>query len=426
MIVQPYKPKVSICIPLRKSQSFVDELLRKLRDMDYDGDMEIVITANWNDSTWSGISDEILEWGGIYSLNFDEVEITDGYFGKNVKRLRQVVGTRLRLVEIEIKKGLNGRDSNIKRNVCAKLATGELFFFTDAKIIRDPDWIDVGVSYYKPGEIEVVGGIMLAHKTSTFWDEFTDNAFPKRNPDAPESGRLITKENFGDREDLPITACLMISHKAYWGMLDPETSVHCGLPEDFADSYEDYSSDWILVTNGFNILLTGAWVVRHIHRQGLWRIRLEYIRSGLGAGQLYATYKDCAYGIRRWNQVRAVTSAFSLSVVTLVGLSVASFFSGLALVFLILALLTGPSMFIMLGFASYTFVRNSEGKRYLSTVVYPVLTTFFIMCFVYGFWYKLIFDKGGRSRSNRWLQMVFFIQRTVRVFIAFIGIGGTR
>ena len=338
-------PKVTIVVPVRNSEEYIRGLCDSLLAQSYPN-IEILLVGNQNDRTWTGIEDYIRE-------------------GK------------VRKLEVSLPRDWVGRDTNVKRNYGARAATGNIVVFTDQKIRHKPDWIATGLGIMQEKEAEAVAGIMISTPDveDTFIGRFTDDALLKRNP-AFGHGRFLTKENFGNSESLPITSNWFMSKKAFNTM--------GGFPEDFRDSYEDYSGAWMAVRNGVRFYCTDELHVYHRHRTRLKSIYREYSRSARGAAQLFFTFPDCPYAQRRLLQIGMIL--------------------GMAVMALILSVIALP---LVLGMSVAGLVSlgllNMWIARHWQALFFPVLSALFILVFTWHYVLKCL-EGGGVARSNQFLQ----------------------
>jgi len=396
MMQRKKKPYVSVVVPLRNSQENVGELISSLKAQDYGRDnFEIILVGNIDDQTWQAVDldDPQIQ---VYEVELPE----DPWFG---------------------------RDANLKRNVGWHMAKGKVVIFTDAKIRQPPDWIRKAIALMNRENVRSVAGEMVATPESerTFMGIFTDHALIRRNP-AFGPGYKLTKNNFGDRESLPITATWAIEKDALSEVAEKinkqvtvtikvvktqesyQITLSIVLNIDFRDSYEDYATAWELVRHEVNIFVTNAWQVTHKHRSGYWRVFLEYARSARGAGQMVATYEDCPFAVRRERQVKLVMRTLSFGLGTVLGTLVSWLFfqSEIAGLFVMLMAAVILISTFTLGTINIAKVYKGLHRVYLPAFVYPVMTIMFIFWFAVSFVIKLQ-EGGGKPTSNRWLQTMW-------------------
>lgn len=346
----PWQPYVSVIIPVRESQKHIGLLLGSLLCQDYPN-YEIVLVGNTGDRTFDNLPDD----------------------------------PKIRIFEVTLPENWVGRDANFKRNEGVRACNGDVLFFTDVKILHPIDWISTGIKIMERENIESVAGIMLAttEVSKSFMGKFTDYALIKRNPEFGK-GYVLTTQNFGARESLPITATWAMTRLAYDKM--------GAFPDNFRDSYEDYASAWLMVSAGQPIYCTNELKVWHKHRTKFSEIRREYARSARGAAQLYHIYPACPFAQRRAKQV---TLIFSLI--------------GIALALGLLAILFGQWFLLsmMAGTVALGYLTaggaNVVKARHWFGMFFPILTTFFIFLFAIHFVRKLI-EGGDLPLGNNFLQ----------------------
>lgn len=321
---------------------------------------------------------------------------------RDAEKFRSVTEQYQNFIVIETKlQKRPGRNANELRNAAAfyfiehllphTVAEQVVFLATDMKITHPEDWISLGVFYQLSGNVDAVGGIMLGELADDerfmerFLREFTDKALLARNPRVTQP-YIITKENFGDAESLPITATLLFTLEIFL--------ITQGFNRRFRDSYEDYEFDWRIVKSGGRIFFTGEWVVFHKHRSSLDQIKREYARSGRGAAQFATTHPDSPYAVRRLKQVMAVL-----------------FFTGFGLFLGLVTILTQLWLLLLLGVIGIVGlfvvagVANAIKARLWFAFFFPVLTAYFILVFSINFARKLA-EGGGEASSDQFLQLL--------------------
>jgi glycosyltransferase involved in cell wall biosynthesis len=331
---------VSIIVPVRNSQQYIKALLDSLFNQDYPR-FEVILVGNVGDKTWEPISEYI----------------QDG---------------QVSIIEVPLPPNWRGRDSNMKRNMGALYAHGDILVFTDQKIRHPSDWISRGVALLSQHNVHAVAGTMLSTQadSDSFWSRFTDGALVKRNPEFP-STRFLTASNFGAAESLPITANWFMTKEAYQKM--------GSFPEDFRDSYEDYAGAWQAVRNGVTFYCTSTLNVYHQHRVDPRQIQREYVRSARGAAQLFMTFTDCPFGWRRLVQVVAVSLFILITFAVLIkGVVFAEWLTLAAFALL------GVTGLVAGSYLNYRKVGHWHG------FLFPPITFYFILVFTWHFLYKIM------------------------------------
>ncbi len=357
-------PLVSIIVPLRNSGSYINRLLASLFAQDY-VNFEVILVGGPEDTTWAAI---------------DERYLSD---------------PRLRIEEAVIPANHEGRDSNIKRNHGTRAAWGSVLFFTDAKIAHDSNWLSMGLYLMEEHQVEAVAGIMLAPPTQkrSFLLDYTDYSLITRNPDF-RGGFLLDRLNFGNRESLPITAC--------WAMTKTAYELMKGFDETFTISYEDYSAAWRFVRAGGVFFCTSEWRVWHKHRDEFKAMKLEFIRSARGAGQLTYAYPDCPFGKRRLLQ------ALLMCMVPILGIPL--------LLYLITQQLWVISVGIMafgfLAFVVFGIINVWKADRWYACF-FPVLLAYFLLLSAFHYMHQYVVKEGGgRFLQTMWQLVLHVVLRT--------------
>ncbi|MBU4210695.1 glycosyltransferase [Patescibacteria group bacterium] len=262
--------KISVIIPARESEATVRETVKSLLAQSC-RPFEIIIVASSNDSTRSAIRDYIKN--------------------RTVKY-------------IEIKPGKSyTRDAHLKRWVGANRAKGRYIFFTDSKATLKKDALKLAIKLSKQYKVEVVAGTAVSWQEDSglLISKLQDKALIKNNPDFPFFGKLNIN-NFGNTESLPVTTALLLSKKAF-------NSIKKDFGLNFskeASTYDDYVISWLLVKNGFEILVTNQVVSYHKHRIRWKQYFRQISRSGQSAALMLKYYPDCPFAKRRNFQVHAV------------------------------------------------------------------------------------------------------------------------
>jgi cellulose synthase/poly-beta-1,6-N-acetylglucosamine synthase-like glycosyltransferase len=125
--------RVSIVIPVKSSQRTIAAALDGLQSQTTGADLEVILVGDVRDATWG-------------ALRFDaEAQAARRY--------------RLRTVEVDADTG--GRDSNLKRNLGLKAATGDVLCLSDSDMVLPPEFIATGLELLDHGH-DVAGGPMIS------------------------------------------------------------------------------------------------------------------------------------------------------------------------------------------------------------------------------------------------------------------------
>lgn len=271
---------VSVVIPARDSQDTVRRTIESLAHQTRKPDEVIVVVGN-GDLTRTAIEDYI----------------NDGF---------------VRVMEVDPPAHIV-RDAHWKRREGARIANGDVIFFTDSKVILEEHAIQRILELMDQYGVMVVAGIVPAwpEQASSFLAKVQDKGLVQNNPDFPDVG-FLTKENFGRTESLPGMGAFSMSRLAFERIQD-DFGVEFSAT---APSYDDYVTAWLLVREGISVLTTNKIVGYHKHRLVLSEYLTQISRSGLGAVAMKFQYPDCPYGKRRLIQVLAILGLTATSLIT--------------------------------------------------------------------------------------------------------------
>jgi glycosyltransferase involved in cell wall biosynthesis len=257
--------QVSVVIPARDSHKTIRATIESVLCQTYKP-FEIIVAASYLDLTENAIKDFIQS--------------------KKVKYIKIKVRSYI-------------RDAHLKRWLGASKVKGNYIFFTDSKAILDTNAIQRAVNLIKEYNVHVVAGVAKSWRENedTIVSKLQDKGLIKNNPKFPKLGRLNI-DNFGNSESLPVTTALLMSKKAFEAIKGD-----FGLEySKIATTYDDYVTAWLLVKNGYEILLTNEVVSYHKHRN--WKEYFKQIsRSGQSAALMHKYYSDCPYAKRRQFEV---------------------------------------------------------------------------------------------------------------------------
>jgi GT2 family glycosyltransferase len=325
---------ISVVIPARDSQDTIritiDTLYCQTRKPD-----EVIIVVCPGDFTHTAIED---------------------YIGKGFVRILSVEAPKEYI-----------RDAQWKRWIGMQAARGDIIFLTDSKVVLEEHALENAFNLMVENGVDVVGGITPAwpDQMENFWAKLHDNALITNLPVFPRIG-MLTAQNFGKTESLPVTTALLMKRKVF-----------DAVAEDFAldfskvaSTYDDYVLSWLIVEAGFPILVTNRVIAHHKHRLSWKGYSTQISRSGQSAAIMARMYPDCPFGTRRLRQVAVITLALTLGV--LVGVSafiaLGNLVIGYGLLFVLLVL-------TLLG------VVNVVRAKELKAFVFPVFTILLILTF---------------------------------------------
>lgn len=265
------KPNVSVVIPTRSSQAVlrttVESLLcQTLRPL------EIIVVASRNSPTRDAMADFIAS-GTVTYMECDAPEYV--------------------------------RDAHIKRHFGASRATGDYIFFTDSKSPLERHALERAMTLATTHNMHAVAGAAISWKEDamSFLAKIQDKGLIRNNPKFPNFA-VLTQENFGSSESLPVTTAYMLSQTAFEAVKD-----EFGLAfSKVASTYDDYALAWLTVKSGFPIILTNTVISYHKHRID-WKGYLKQIaRCGQSAAIFAKYYPDCPFAKRRIIQVASITA----------------------------------------------------------------------------------------------------------------------
>ncbi len=352
-------PTVSVVIPARNSEATIGDTLRSLLTQTLPPE-EILVVGAPDDTTYTAVV-PFLENS---TVRYIEAAAPAGYV----------------------------RDAQYKRRVGAREARGEWIFFTDSKVLLDAGALEAALGAAGRASVDAVAGTARscpddAHKLMAL---LQDEALVQNNPRFGAS-RLLTRENFGSAEDLPVTTALLLSRPAFEAIEHDFGVAH----SRYGTSYEDYAVAWLLVSHDFPILCTDTVVSYHKHRLTWKGYARQIARSGQGAALFTARYPDCPFAERRTGQVELWLGAHLGALLAFV-LGVA--FAGLAAVGALLAL--SLVAFTILGGVQAVVRRN------VRTALLPPLTYVLIWIFVYHYMYwALMPQRTYMRRAAAYVQL---------------------
>ncbi|MHA1852049.1 MAG: glycosyltransferase [Candidatus Heimdallarchaeaceae archaeon] len=274
------KSTISVVIPARDSRDTIRTTLQSLLSQTV-VPLEIILVVTKGDNTQESIQDLIVK----KLVTVVETEPPDEYI----------------------------RDAHWKRWVGAKIAQGNIIFFTDSKVIVQKNALEETEKMMRKYGVEALAGATSDWPTEkkTFLSRFQDSALIRNNPDFPEV-KILTKQNFGKTEHLPVTTGLALTQKAF-RTIEKDFGLNFS---KVASTYDDYVISWLLVESSINILLTNRVLVHHKHRS-TWKDYIKQLsRSGQSAAIMLSFYPNCTFARRRQLQVFAISACIFVAIVT--------------------------------------------------------------------------------------------------------------
>lgn len=349
--------KVSVVIPARDSQDTIRTTVETLHNQTRLPD-EVIIVVGENDFTHVTIEDFIAS--GFVTMIVTKPP--DDYV----------------------------RDTQWKRWVGVQKSLGDTIFLTDSMILLEEHALENALRLMEEHQVSVVGGITPSwpDQANNFWAALHDKALVSNLPQFPVAG-LLTAENFGKTENLPVTAALMMTRGTFEKVED-----------DFAlefskvgASYEDFALSWLIVQAGHTILVTNQVVGYHKHRINWSEYSTQIGRSGQGAAVLAKMYPNCPLGMRRLKQVNLIKKALLLVVAS--GLFAATVFKCIAIAVGLLLSVVG---YLVLG--ALNVIKAKEFQAFL----FPLFTILLILNFALHF-NKTYTQTSTPSTVNKYLQI---------------------
>lgn len=329
---------VSVVIPARDSQDTVRYTIESLAHQTRRPDEVIVVVGN-GDLTRTAIEDYI----------------NDGF---------------VKTMEVDPPAHMI-RDAQWKRRAGARIAKGDVIFFTDSKCILEESALELTLELMDRYGVMALAGIVPAwpEQAGSFMAMVQDRGLVQNNPNFPEVG-FLTKENFGSSESLPGLGAFAMSRQAF-ECIERDFGVEFSA---VASSYDDYVTAWLLVKSGITILVTNRVVGYHKHRL-VWKDYVAQIsRSGQSAAVLVHQYPDCPFSKRRLIQVLAILGLTAVSLTVVVAFMLAFGFTAV-LVMAALAL----TCYIIFGIANTIKAKDIWG------FFIPLFTVLLIFTFTFHF-----------------------------------------
>jgi cellulose synthase/poly-beta-1,6-N-acetylglucosamine synthase-like glycosyltransferase len=284
------------------------------------------------------------------------------------------------------------RDAHWKRREGAKIAKGDVIFFTDSKVILEEHAIQRALELMDQYNVMAVAGISPAwpDQASNFVAKVHDKALVRNNPEFSDVG-FLTEKNFGRTESLPVTSVLMMTRQAFERIRDDFGVEFSAI----ASTYDDYVIAWLLVKSGITILVTNRVIGYHKHRLK-WKDYVGQIsRSGQSAAVMVHQYPDCPFGKRRLTQALVILGLTVASLITAITSTLAL---GFTAIWIITTLAIGG--YIILGIANAIKAKDVWG------FLIPPFTAVLIFTFVFHFTKGWV--KNGRfepKEVKRYLQI---------------------
>jgi len=350
--------KVSVVIPARDSQGTIRTTVETLHNQTRQPD-EVIIVVGENDSTHVTIEDFI-------ASGFVTMIVT--------KPSKDYI-----------------RDAQFKRWVGVQKSLGNIVFLTDSKVFLEKHALENALRLMGEHQISVVGGITPCwpDQAYNFWAALHDKALVSNLPQFPEVG-LLTAENFGKTESLPVTAALMMTRDVFEKVEDDFALEFSKV----ASTYDDYVLSWLIVKAGYAILVTNQVIVRHKHRVNWLRYAKQIARSGQSAAVMAKMYPDCPFGMRRLKQVNLIKIALLLAVVSSLFTIVA--FKWVAITF---GLLLSIVSYMVLGVLNV--IKAKEFRAFL----FPLFTILLILNFALHFNKTYVQTSYSSSTVKKYLQI---------------------
>ncbi len=350
--------KVSVVIPARDSQGTIRTTIETLHNQTRRPD-EVIIVVGKNDFTQATIEDFIAS--GFVTMIVTEPP--SDYV----------------------------RDTQWKRWVGMQKSMGDIIFLTDSMILLEEHALETALGLMKEHKVSVVAGISPSwpDQKDNFWAALHDKALVSNLPEFPVAG-LLTAENFGKTESLPVTAALMMTRDVF-------EKVENDFALEFSKvgaSYEDFALSWLIVKEDYTILVTNQVIGYHKHRINWSGYAKQLGRSGQGAAVLAKMYPDCPFGVRRLKQVKLI--GVVLLLIMLSGLFTTATFEWLAITIGMLLSVVG---YLLLG------VLNVIKTKELRAFLFPLFTILLILNFALHFSKTYAQKTHNPSTVSKYLQI---------------------
>jgi len=259
------------------------------------------------------------------------------------------------------------RDAQWKRWIGIQETKGDIIFLTDSKVVLEEHALENAYRMMIENDVDVVGGITPAwpDQKENFWAKLHDKALVSNLPDFPVVG-MLTLQNFGKTESLPVTTALMMKREVFQAV-----SLDFALEfSKIASTYDDYVLSWLIVEAGFPILVTNQVIAHHKHRLSWKGYSTQISRSGQSAAIMARMYPDCPFGIRRLKQVTVIGLALLLGIL-----------AGISTFITLGNLVIGVGLLFVLFALSILGVANIVKAKELKAFVFPVFTILLILTF---------------------------------------------
>jgi len=283
------------------------------------------------------------------------------------------------------------RDAQWKRWQGVQKSLGDVIFLTDSKVFLEEHALENALRLMEEYTVSVVGGITpgWSDQAGNFWAALHDKALVSNLPQFPVAG-LLTAENFGKTESLPVTTALMMTRDVFEKIEDDFALEFSKV----ASTYDDYVLSWLIVKAGYTILVTNQVIVHHKHRISWSGYSKQIARSGQSAAVMVKMYPNCPFGARRLKQVKLITIA--LLSVAASGLFVATMFKWTTIT---IGLLLSVVSFLVLG------VVNAIKAKEFRAFLFPLFTILLILNFALHFTKTYAQTSYAPSDVNKYLQI---------------------
>ena len=260
-------PSVTFVIPAKRSERTIGKTVQSILSQHYAGDVEIIVVADPNDSTWGALEGE---------MDAGKIRV------------------------IELRADSEGRDTSVKRNAGFDAANGDVLCTVDSDVILPPDWLCNGVALIDAGWQVLGGPVTDVHHgfVATYID---------KNPMASKMIRVeqpyvCSAQTFGRPGEKPPITGNAIFTRAVWRSVG-------GFDPDFIYHYDDYEWFYRVVRAGFEILCTPTLRAGISNRENFSDLVKEYRESGRGCAQFVRKHPDARLARQRALQVLAVVAA---------------------------------------------------------------------------------------------------------------------
>ncbi|MDQ3008213.1 MAG: glycosyltransferase [bacterium] len=299
----------------------------------------------------------------------------------------ETVPTTVRFLKVNVPSVFT-RDAQWKRREGARASVGSVIFFADSKALIEKHSIENALRLMDVAAVSVVAGISpdWPDQQQHLISKVHDHALIMNCPSFPHQA-VLNKANFGHTESLPVTTALAMKREVF-AAIEADFAVEFS---SIASTYDDYLLSWLVVSAGYDILLTDQVIGYHKHRLNWKEYRRQISRSGQSAAIMLQQYPGCPFGQRRKIQVILIWAVLLMGMIM-------SIFS---------ALHFGLAQTLLLGILGYSvlgFMNLRKAKWDPAGFVIPLFTIVLILTFSWHFSNIVLKPRETQQFDKRYFQ----------------------